>query len=85
MGTEMIYFDNAATTWPKPSAVRENAVRFFSRYGGNPGRSGHRMSMDTAAQVYHCREAAAELFKPCMCGIFNTDRAAMLIRRIVEA
>jgi hypothetical protein len=30
-------------------------------------------------------EAAAELFKPCMCGIFNTDRAAMLIRRIVEA
>lgn len=58
----MIYFDNAATTWPKPSAVRENAVRFFSRYGGNPGRSGHRMSMDTAAQVYHCREAAAELF-----------------------
>lgn len=30
-------------------------------------------------------EAAAELFKPCMCGIFNTDRAAMLIRAIIEA
>lgn len=29
-------------------------------------------------------EAAAELFKPCMCGIFNTDRAAMLIRRMIE-
>lgn len=29
-------------------------------------------------------EAAAELFKPCMCGIFNTDRAAMLIRKMVE-
>lgn len=29
-------------------------------------------------------EAAAELFKPCMCGIFNTDRAAMLIHRMIE-
>lgn len=62
MGTEMIYFDNAATTWPKPTAVRAGAVNFFSRYGANPGRSGHRMSMDTAAQIYRCRELAAELF-----------------------
>ena len=30
-------------------------------------------------------EAAAELFKPCMCGIFNTDRAAMLIRLLAES
>lgn len=29
-------------------------------------------------------QAAAELFKPCMCGIFNTDRAAMLIRTMIE-
>lgn len=28
--------------------------------------------------------AAAELFKPCMCGIFNTDRAAKLITEIVN-
>ena len=62
MVTEMIYFDNAATTWPKPAAVRSSAINFFSRYGANPGRSGHQMSMDTAPQVYRCREQAAELF-----------------------
>ncbi len=62
MGTEMIYFDNAATTWPKPAAVRAGAINFFSRYGANPGRSGHRMSMDAAAQIYRCRELAAEMF-----------------------
>lgn len=28
--------------------------------------------------------AAAELFKPCMCGIFNTDRAAKLIAEIAQ-
>jgi len=59
---EMIYFDNAATTWPKPAAVRESAVTFFRRYGANPGRSGHIMSMETAEQIYHCREEAAGLF-----------------------
>lgn len=29
-------------------------------------------------------KAAEELFKPCMCGIFNTDRAAELIAKIVS-
>jgi len=29
-------------------------------------------------------KAAQELFKPCMCGIFNTDRAADLINKIVS-
>ena len=29
-------------------------------------------------------EAAQELFKPCMCGIFNTDRAAKLIDAIAK-
>ncbi|GHS93599.1 hypothetical protein AGMMS50276_04490 [Synergistales bacterium] len=28
-------------------------------------------------------QAAQELFKPCMCGIFNTDRAAKLIKALV--
>lgn len=34
----------------------------FERYGANPGRSGHKLSMDTALKVYDCREAAANLF-----------------------
>ncbi|WP_347487769.1 hypothetical protein ABDB91_11085 [Desulfoscipio sp. XC116] len=29
-------------------------------------------------------KAAGELFKPCMCGIFNTDRAAKLIAEMVN-
>lgn len=58
----MIYFDNAATTYPKPfSVVSHSAISFF-KYGANPGRSGHRMSMQTAKKIYGCREAASELF-----------------------
>ena len=58
----MVYWDNAATTWPKPSTVRVAACKANELYGANPGRSGHRMSLETAEQVYACREAAADFF-----------------------
>ncbi len=56
----MIYLDNAATTFPKPPSVLRAAARFLNC--GNPGRSGHRLSLDAAREVYACREAAASLF-----------------------
>lgn len=58
----MIYFDNAATSWPKPPAVRAALDEYFGEAGGNPGRSGHRMSVEAARVVENAREALAELF-----------------------
>ena len=58
----MIYFDSAATTYPKPESVRRAAAEAVVKYGGNPGRSGHKMSMDAAAAVYSVREKAGEMF-----------------------
>lgn len=58
----MIYWDNAATTWPKPSTVRFATCKASELYGANPGRAGHQMSLKTAEQVYICREAVADFF-----------------------
>jgi cysteine desulfurase family protein len=59
----MIYLDNAATTYPKPTSV-QNAVSYaFKSYGANPGRAGHSMSISSAEEIYRCRLAAAEFFK----------------------
>ena len=58
----MIYWDNAATTWPKPMAVTEAMSRALTRYGANPGRGGHTMGMAASREVYRCRETAAEFF-----------------------
>ena len=58
----MIYWDNAATTWPKPSTVRFASCKAVELYGANPGRSGHKMSLKTAEQVYACREEVADFF-----------------------
>jgi len=57
-----IYFDNAATSWPKPPAVADAVSGYLTDAGGNPGRSGHRMSVAAARVVEDAREALAELF-----------------------
>lgn len=58
----MIYFDNAATTFPKPACVRRGVDGYFSVYGANPGRAGHEMAIKTAMEVYKTRELTAKLF-----------------------
>ncbi len=58
----MIYLDHAATSWPKPQAVTAAMTDFLERAGGNPGRSGHRLSIEAGRIVYGAREALAELF-----------------------
>lgn len=60
--TMMIYFDNAATTYPKPEIVSSAMLKANLMYGGNPGRSGHKLSMKTAEQIYLTRETVAEFF-----------------------
>ena len=57
----MMYFDNAATTYPKPPQVARAVSSAVTRFGGNPGRSGHAMSLRAAQMVYECREKTAEL------------------------
>ncbi len=41
----MIYFDNAATSFPKPPCVAEAMGRFLAEDAANPGRAGHRMAV----------------------------------------
>lgn len=63
-----IYLDNAATAWPKPPEVGQAMVRFLQEPGANPGRSGHRRSVEAARIVYDVREILAGLFglsDPC--------------------
>ncbi|MBN2115662.1 MAG: aminotransferase class V-fold PLP-dependent enzyme [Anaerolineales bacterium] len=58
----MIYLDHAATSYPKPPQVLAAMNDFLERAGGNPGRSGHRLSIAAGRIVYDTRESLAELF-----------------------
>ena len=58
----IVNFDNAATTYPKPEAVRRAAAEAIEKYGGNAGRGGHALAMRTSEALYSAREAAARFF-----------------------
>ena len=58
----ILYFDNAATTFPKPQSVISKVTNSIRYRGGNPGRSAHRLSLYAADDVLECREKVASLF-----------------------
>ena len=62
MRDDVIYFDNAATSFPKPPETVQAMRRVIEETGGSPGRSGHRMSIDAGREVFAAREALAGLF-----------------------
>ncbi len=57
----IVNFDNAATTWPKPPAVRLAVEKAVARCG-SAGRGGHPLAARGSAVMYAAREAAAGLF-----------------------
>ncbi|MGN1086328.1 MAG: aminotransferase class V-fold PLP-dependent enzyme [Porcipelethomonas sp.] len=57
-----VNFDNAATTFPKPASVRRALSEAISRYGGNAGRGGHRLTLATSEKVFDTRQTAADFF-----------------------
>ena len=59
---KIIYFDNAATTWPKPDSVIQTVTDTMKYCGGNPGRGSHRLSAAAEELLYDCRQKAAFFF-----------------------
>ena len=62
MTENIIYFDNAATTFPKPRKVLDAAYDCASNYCGNAGRGSHALALRSAEAIYSAREAVASLF-----------------------
>lgn len=58
----MIYFDNAATSRPKPEAVYE-AFNFYMReIGTSPGRGSYRLAVQASRMLYQSRKVLAAFF-----------------------
>ncbi len=58
----MIYLDNGATTFPKPTNVVNAVINSLRHYGANPGRSGHKLAVKASEIIYDCRKEIADLF-----------------------
>ena len=62
MAEQLIYLDNAATTFPKPPSVLAEMTETYCRMGVSPGRGGYDLATDAEALVQRTREKVAGFF-----------------------
>lgn len=56
----VVYLDNAATSFPKPPAVARAVAEFLTSVGASPGRSAHRLAVESARRVFDARQHIAD-------------------------
>ncbi|UOE94131.1 aminotransferase class V-fold PLP-dependent enzyme [Alkalihalobacillus sp. LMS39] len=57
-----IYFDQAASSFPKPATVAEAMTKAINEYGANPGRGGHTLAVKANDVIYQTRKKLATMF-----------------------
>jgi cysteine desulfurase family protein len=57
-----IYFDNAATVWPKPEKVYKFMDHFYRTQGVNPGRSGYDLAIEAGSLLANLRKRLTKFF-----------------------
>jgi len=88
----LIYLDNAATSWPKPEKVYKYMVDFYRRCGVNPGRSGFDLAVDAGNIVEDLRKRLTDFFggdeetPERLCFSYNaTDALNLIIQGMLSA
>ncbi|RTE06681.1 aminotransferase class V-fold PLP-dependent enzyme [Paenibacillus whitsoniae] len=59
---DVLYFDQAATSWPKPPSVMEAMLQCMQEYAANPGRGSHQMAVKSSRILFEARKNLAKLF-----------------------
>ncbi|MGB9812339.1 MAG: aminotransferase class V-fold PLP-dependent enzyme [Thermovenabulum sp.] len=58
----VIYFDNAATSFPKPERVINAMQNYFKNIGASPGRGGYKNSINAGRIIFETRSKLKKLF-----------------------
>ncbi len=90
MGQGPVYFDNGATSWPKPEGVYGAAEQYLRTGGANPGRSAHARSLASERLLYESRERIAMFLgarktEEIVYTLNATDSLNMAIKGVLEA
>lgn len=80
----MAYFDNAATTFPKPECVYDFMNMFYRECGGNAGRGNHKFSMGAGKVVSETRNRLKQLLHCENKKIVFTSSATIALNMILQ-
>ena len=59
---KQIYFDNAATSWPKAKGVAQAMQTYLEELGVNTGRGVYQKALEVSRTVYETRQQVSRLF-----------------------
>ena len=80
----MAYFDNAATTFPKPECVYQAMDQFYRQNGGNAGRGQYALAANAGMLIADTRKKLQDLFRaPAKQAIF-TSTATIALNMILQ-
>ncbi len=63
---DLIYLDNAATSFPKPDVMHDTARDFYRENGVNPGRTGCDMALRAEEMIHGTRTLLSDFFNPSL-------------------
>ncbi len=63
---DIIYLDNAATSFPKPDVVHDAVRDFYRENGVNPGRTGCDMAIRAEQMIHETRKRYSRFFNPSL-------------------
>ena len=84
MNEKIAYFDNAATTFPKPECVYEFMNDFYRNCGGNAGRGNHGFAMTSGKMISETRTLIKELLHCQTKEVIFTPSATFALNMIIQ-
>ena len=84
MNEKIAYFDNAATTFPKPECVYEFMNEFYRNCGGNAGRGTHGLAMTSGKLISETRTLIKELLHCQTKEVIFTPSATFALNMIIQ-
>jgi cysteine desulfurase family protein len=81
---ELAYFDNAATTFPKPECVYQAMDKFYRQNGGNAGRGQYALAANAGLLIADTRKRLGALFHALSKQVIFTPTATIALNMILQ-
>lgn len=78
------YFDNAATTFPKPQSVYNFMDSFYRTCGGNAGRGQYKQSAESSKLIAETRDGIKQLLRCHNKDVVFTPSATIALNMIIQ-
>lgn len=80
----MAYFDNAATTFPKPECVYAAMDKYYRNSGGNAGRGEYAIAKNSSQLIKETRELLQEILRCPTKQVIFTPSATLAMNMILQ-